>query len=426
MIDQTEGYEVDGVPPSSIALPDTVDELGDVLARASAQGLAVAPWGGGTRVAIGNPPERMDIVVDVSRINQVLAYNSADLTVTVGAGMTFTALRQALSEHDQFLAIDPPLPDRATVGGTLACGVAGPMTWQLWSPRDLTIGMKVVLANGRFSSSGGQVVKNVSGYDMARLHIGGMGTLGLIAEASFKLTPLPVKQATVVAVFDTGLKCHQAAVGVLASGVLPLAMTALNPASASLAGLDEADGSYALAVRLGGRPRTLDRQVEETKRACADLEPSRLDVLEQDEAAGLWEGVRDFGWSEETRPLLGCRASVLPSQVGSLVANLEHIVTADGTAPALISYPAYGTVLAGWYGDGSAPSDDLLADTVSKARRAAREAGGNIMVEQCPTPLKHQINVWDEVGDSIAIMRRMKQQYDPDRILNPGRFAGGI
>ena len=424
--DRTEGYGIDGVLPTSVARPNTVEELSGVLAGASAQGLAVAPRGGGTRAAVGNPPERLDIVVDVTRMDRVLAHNPTDLTMTVEAGMTFAALQRTLREHGQLLAIDPPLPDRATVGGTLARGVAGPLTWQLWSPRDLTIGMKVALASGKLSTSGGQVVKNVSGYDMTRLHVGGLGTLGVIVEASFKLTPLPAKQSTVLAVFDAYERCQQAAAGVLGSRVLPLAMAALDPAASSLAGLSEADGRFALAVRLGGRPQTLSRQVMETKRACADLAPPRLDVLNELEAEDAWNGIRDFGWSHETRPVLGCRTSVLPSKVGSLVAKMQGAAESDGPRPALISHPAYGTVLAGWYGEGGALSDDSLVNTVSKARRAAREAGGSIVVEHCPTRLKHRIDVWGEVGESVAIMRRMKRQYDPNRTLNPGRFAGGI
>ena len=163
------------------------------MSIATEHGLSVSPLGGRTRTGLGNPPELLHLAIETTGLDQVLAHNAADLTATVEAGITVSRLQTVLAEHGQFLAIDPPLPDRATIGGTLAVGWSGPMTWQNWSPRDIGIGMRTVMADGTITKSGGQVVKNVSGYDMARMHIGALGTLGIIAEVSFKLTPLPAR-----------------------------------------------------------------------------------------------------------------------------------------------------------------------------------------------------------------------------------------
>ena len=179
-------------------------------------------------------------------------------------------------------------------------------------------------------------------------------------------------------------------------------------------------------VRVGGRPKTLARHLSEVKAVCETLQPSQFRVVDQDETMRIWGEIRDFGWNKKTRPVLGCRASVPPSQIGRLMKNLGVITAADNSPPALLSHPANGTVLAGWSGETKNPSEELLYNMISKARLATHEAGGNIIVEQCPTRIKHKISVWDEVGDSIDIMRRMKQQYDPNRVLNPGRFVGGI
>ena len=151
---------------------------------------------------VGRPPERLDAVVEVSHLDAIVEHNPADLTVTAQAGIIVAGLQRVLGEEGQFLAIDPPLPDRATIGGTLASGADGPLRWHYGHPRDSVIGMRVVQADGTVTKSGGQVVKNVSGYDMSRLHIGGLGTLGVIAEVSFKLTPLPQRQATLLGGFE--------------------------------------------------------------------------------------------------------------------------------------------------------------------------------------------------------------------------------
>ena len=200
-----EDYVIDGVAPSVAVRPATVEAVSAVMSAAHGAGAAVILWGGGTRIAMGNMPRRYDVALDLTRLNSIIAHNHGDLTATVQAGVTVAALRRALAEHGQFLAIDPPLPDTATVGGTLAVGNSGPLKWQYGSVRDTVIGMKVVQADGVVTKSGGQVVKNVSGYDMARLHIGGLGTLGVIVEVSVKLTPLPHHEKTVIASYDTAL-----------------------------------------------------------------------------------------------------------------------------------------------------------------------------------------------------------------------------
>ena len=201
------GYSIDGLHPKVVVVPNNPQQLSQAMSAAWEEGMAVAPWGGGTRMQLGNAIRRLDVIVDLSRLNRVVQHNPADLTVTVEAGITLTSLQQGLAEHGQLLALDPPLPDRASIGGTLAARVSGPLRWQYGNARDLVLGMKVVQADGMVTKSGGQVVKNVSGYDMARLHVGGLGTLGIISEVSFKLTPLPRNQATVLAAFDSGRRC---------------------------------------------------------------------------------------------------------------------------------------------------------------------------------------------------------------------------
>ena len=184
-------YEIEEIRPHYEARPDDVAGIADALRFASRGEFAVVVWGGGTRIGLGNIPTGYDMALDVTGLDRVVDHTPGDLTATVEAGITISALQEALGRHGQFLAVDPPLPDRATLGGTLAIGTSGPLKWQYGSIRDTVIGMKVVQADGTVTKSGGQVVKNVSGFEMARMHIGALGTLGVIAEVSLKLTPRP-------------------------------------------------------------------------------------------------------------------------------------------------------------------------------------------------------------------------------------------
>ena len=418
-------YDIDGLTPGVAAIPDDVDALARLLGLASSAGKAVSPRGGGTQTALGNRPERLDLVVDTSRMDRITHY-PGDLTATVQAGVRMSALQARLAERGQFLAIDAPLPDRATVGGTLATSIGVPARWQNGSPRDTVIGMTIAQPDGRITRTGGRVVKNVSGYDMARLHVGGLGTLGVIAEASFKLTPLPARRATVLASFDSFQEALGAALGVFSGSVLPLALTAFDRSTAGrLDGGLTASACY-LAIMLGGRPLTLDRLVRECRAECGRHAPGSVEVLDGPAAADLWRGLTDFGYDEPTTPLAGVRVNVQPSRAPAIVEDFAGLSDDLIGPPAVVANPAYGAVHARWYSDDVERARGGLPDILAGARTAAHALGGLAVIERCPADVKGKFDVWDDVGDTVELMRRLKEQYDPGRTLNPGRFVGGI
>ena len=420
---------IDGVLPDVVVSPGNVYELSRLLALANREGLAVAPRGGGTQLALGNQLGRLDIVIDMSRLNQVVRHNAADLTLVVEAGITLAALRETLAAEGQFLPLDAPLPQRATIGGTLAAGVSGPLKWQYGSARDLVIGMKVAQADGRLTQSGGQVVKNVSGYDMARLHVGGLGTLGIITEVSFKLTPLPRHETTLVAWFNSAAECLDAALSIFNSDIMPLAMTVFDGGVGERIGLNGAgDGGVGervglngagedgclLAVRLGGRPRTLQRLEDETL-AIIRAQATRVDKPDDDTSA-LWAHLADFGHGDNGEAVMSARIAVVPNRIVKVAEAL-----AQSGSLATVSHPGYGMMGAHWF-----DADMNLGDSLRDARDAVHSVGGSLIVERAPLSVKAHFDMWDYNGESLEVMRRLKAQYDPNGILNPNRFAGGI
>ncbi|MEC7836722.1 MAG: FAD-binding oxidoreductase, partial [Chloroflexota bacterium] len=220
---------IDEVPPSEgVINPKDRDELSSALSNVFDSDKVVVPIGGATRLQIGAKMPSYDYALDLSDMNQLVAHNSADLTCVAQSGVTLKSLQGILKEQGQFLAIDAAFPDQATLGGILASNAPGYMRWQLAHMRDMVIGMEVVLPSGTITKSGGPVVKNVSGYDMARLHIGGYGTLGIISEISFKLTPLPRRQGTFILGFQTENDMHDFSEEVFKSHVMPLALAGIN------------------------------------------------------------------------------------------------------------------------------------------------------------------------------------------------------
>lgn len=406
---------IDGITPRAVISPRSAEELSRLLSLANEDGLVVAPRGGGTQLSMGNGLRSLDVVADLSALNRVVQHNAADLTLVVEAGITLADLRAALRAEGQFLALDAPLPERATIGGTLAAGASGPLKWQYGSARDLVIGMKVAQADGRITQSGGNVVKNVSGYDMARLHVGGLGTLGIITEVSFKLTPLPRHETTLLARFDSVRECMSVALRIFNSGVMPIAMTAFSGIVANtVASPGGTADMYALAVRLGGRPRTLRRMENETFFAIRER-TDRIDRLEED-AGALWSRLADFGYPEDDKAVMSARIAALPNKIAKVIGGLSKFGDA-----AILAQPGYGMMNAHWF-DGDAD----LPDTVRGARDIAHRLGGSLIVERAPLEVKDSVDVWDYAGESLEVMKRLKAQYDPNSILNPNRFIGGI
>ena len=235
------GDAVAGVAPRFVARPAGVTEAAAVLTAASTLGMTAVPRGSGTRLAWGVPPTGCDLVVDTSRMNKVLEHAAGDLVVRVQAGVGLDQLADVLAKAGQRLALDPPaaapFPGPAngastahpphgagTIGGLLATGAAGPLRLRYGTPRDLSIGITVVRADGTVASSGGKVVKNVAGYDLGKLFAGSYGTLGLIVEAAFRLHPRPA--ATSFVTLDAADRESAAAVTALVASS-PLAPSAV-------------------------------------------------------------------------------------------------------------------------------------------------------------------------------------------------------
>ncbi|MBI2760557.1 MAG: FAD-binding oxidoreductase [Chloroflexi bacterium] len=417
-----ERFSVDGVAPAVVARP--MDEAGvsAVLTAASEAGLAVVPWGGGTCMDIGNRPRRVDVVLDMSALDAVVEYRPRDMTVTAQAGATVAALQRVLDSEGQFLALDPPLPERATIGGAVAANASGPRRFRFGTARDIVIGTGAVLADGTAIKSGGRVVKNVAGYDLNKLFIGSGGTLGVISRLTFKLLPSQPEHGLVVAAFDDVMAACGAARAIVNGVLAPWSVDVSGPGA--IGGLDEAlpeaRGSWNVVVEFAGTAAAVDRTRGDLLALFHGL-GCRM-VFEPDGSArgAIIAGTRDFGLNGETRLML--RAAVLPSEVLETCVMLERAAWERGTGCVIVARAGNGVVLSAW----PITDPDVVRGLVAQLRDRLRRSGGMLVVERCPPEAKQGLDVWGIGGPDVSLMRRLKQQFDPSAVLSPGRGVGGI
>ena len=351
--------------------------------------MAVVPTGGGTKMGWGTPVDA-GVRLETRRIAGVREHSWQDMTATVGAGTTWSAMQEALARHGQMVALDPLWPERATVGGIVATNDGGALRLKYGSLRDLIIGMTVVLADGTVAKSGGKVVKNVAGYDLHKLMTGAFGTLGVVTEVTFRLHPVEKRVETWT------LRAAEAeALGALMLRVLD---STVSPAAMQMR--SDADG-FALDVRFAG----LAESVARLREMAGTLECVRA---EED----VW-GARERLFADADTFLL--KVTMLPSKTAAVLAGF----TAAGMKAECVT-DAVGICTVALRG-AAAEVVELVEDL--RSRLAA--SGGAVVVFQVPQGTA-EIDRWGGEPPAVALMREVKRQFDPARMLNPGRFVGGI
>jgi len=415
LVEAAEGsYPVDGVAARFVARPRSVSEASQVLAAAAADGLAVAFAGGGSKLGLGNPPERVDLEVQTIGLGQVLEHAAGDLVVRAQAGVPLADLQAALAPAGQWLALDPPEP-RATVGGVVAANASGPRRLRYGTVRDLIIGITVVLADGTVAHAGGKVVKNVAGYDLAKLFCGSLGTLGMVAEAIFRLHPLPAATAVVTVQLESPTEAGRA--------VQRLRRSALEPSAAELV-VGQLGWPGRLTVVFEGIQPGVEAQAAAAVELLGQVGQAAVAGPGQTEAALNQLGALPFEKAE-----FALKATFPPAELagvlGDLVGGLLHF---GGPVSA---HAATGVLwMASGLREGDLPADSPAFPTVVRAITEARERlaarGGGLVVVKASPELKRAVDVWGPATDAIGLMRRVKERFDPDRRMSPGRFVGGI
>jgi len=393
---------VAGEQPGFVVEPGNEQELAKVLKLANGAGMAVVPRGGGTKREWGNRPARVNLILSTSRMDRVLEHAWADLTVNVEAGCSLAKLQGAVAKHGQRLALDALWPEKATVGGVLSANDSGSLRLRFGSLRDLVIGVTVALADGTVGSSGGKVVKNVAGYDLPKLVTGAFGTLGVITRAIFRLHPLPNASRTISCVTTNTAEAQR----------LVLAIQNSKLAHSALQICCEPDMQPRVDVLLEGTEAGLSAQSVQLKMMASA-------ATESDGNGEVWSARQGlFSTIAGGDKFVVAKFTTLPADIGE---TIEMISRCAGSALRWsVVIQATGI---GWVRMDGSPAE--MATAMRGIRERLEGEGGYLFFARRPTEML-QVDAWGNPGDAIGLMQAVKRQFDPEAILNPGCFVGGI
>lgn len=413
-------YVVEGRTPEAAAFPGSLDEARAVVEAAAGADVPIIPWGGGTASTVGTPAARSGLVLGLSRLARLVEHEPGDLTVTVEAGMTIAALQSALGGRGQWLSLDPPDADRATIGGVIAANASGPRRHLYGTARDLLIGVTAITADGAVVRGGGKVVKNVAGYDLPKLFVGSYGTLGILIEVTLKLRPRPDAERLVAVGFDRLKDAGAAARAVMGSDLVPSALELLDGEAGRALG---SSGTGAmLVVGFDGLAEQVDWQCVEIGRLAAPLGGRSVTTLPPETWSRLGRAAPDAF----PTPAAVMKLVVLPATVAETMEQGANAARQRGLMTAWSAHAGVGVLTASLFSAREYPELGPIAAVIGEWRDIAHAGGGHATLEWAPLALKTEVPVWDEAGAAGRIMQRIKAQLDPRNLLNPGRFVAGI
>jgi glycolate oxidase FAD binding subunit len=409
---------LDGFGPLPLVRPGYISEVGDLIREAAARDRAIYPVGGRTKIALGAPPTKPGLAVDLRDLAQIIDFAARDMTVTVQTGITIHALREALVRENLRLPIDIALDRQATLGGILAANSSGPRRYGYGTLRDYVIGIGALNNAGNEFKAGGRVVKNVAGYDLCKLLVGSLGTLGIITQATLKLRPLAEQQALLAlacqsARLESILTClHE-------SRTRPVSLDLLNQTAARIvfahANLTAPEAPWVLLVGFEDNVDAVTWQVQQLVKEMSTQ--CRLEARVDFTAEPLWNALVDFSAWPQTQTVF--KARVLPSAGAWFCQSVDR----GPNRPALRAHAGNGIIYGQWQAD---LTMERSASMLSEWRELAHQRQGGVVVTSCPSDWKAALNVWGPAPEGAWLMREVKAKFDPNHLFNPGRFVDGI
>lgn len=420
--DAAPAFRVGGVTPKVVVAPATVEVAAAVLGLCAREGWSVEPAGGGTWLESGVPPASLDVVLTAERLSAVEAYEPADLTISVGAGLPVEALRSTTAAHRQMLPLDPPARPGSTIGGLVSTASAGPLRLGFGAPRDHVLGLQIVTGDGRILDLGGRVVKNVAGYDLVRLLVGSRGTLGFITRAHLRLRPIGAANTTVISPAAGAADAVERAAAIM-ERITPAALEVVCPRSAAeLLG----SGRWHAVSRFTGNGDA----VNESIRRVADAVDGEAEVLEARRASGFWLALGDA----EAAAMIMIRFADYPSKLAGLMrvalrtlAEIEPGAAEDGApaGPWRMAAHAGNGIVRLWRRAARALPPAHFGEAITVARAALAAQRGTILVPVAPAGSLDGVPAF---GDPPArlVTERVRQSFDPAGVLASGRFLPGV
>ena len=416
-IDQTKKQQISqAIAPDTtincIVYPETQAQLSTIVTCCAQNNWAILPCGSGSKVHWGglmkvDPTTHKQgiIVISSDRFNRLIEHAVGDLTVTVEAGMKYAELQETLGKTGQFLAIDPAYPETATIGGIIATADTGSLRQRYRGVRDMLLGISFVRSDGKIAKAGGRVVKNVAGYDLMKLFTGSYGTLGIISQVTLRVYPLQQASDTVVLVGEKN-NIAKATQTLLSSALTPVAIDLLSTKLVEQLDLGKGVG---LMVRFQSIIESVEEQSNQLLKVGDSLGLNYTRY--HDDEGELWQKLKQQIWHSQQNEII-CKIGVIPTDA---VETLELSLLETG----------FGLIHAG-SGLGELKFNSVTHETLLELRHWCESKGGFLTVLAAPLEIKEKLDVWGYNQNGLEIMRRIKQQFDPQNILNPHSFVGRI
>lgn len=425
-------YEIDLKLPSAAIFPTSSSEVAEALKFAAAENLAVVPCGARTKLSVGAIPSRYDVALDVSGMNRVLAYEPRDLTLGVEPGTRFSLLAAVLAREKQFIPLDPPFAESATIGGIIAADSVSPLRQRFGGPRDFVLGMEFVTGYGGQSKSGGRVVKNVTGYDLHKPLIGSLGTLAVITRINFKTFPIPEREAGFVlttrdfaaayefcrAIFESPLE--PATLSVMSGDVLSDIVDHRRPAAPATS------GEWSVFATAAGNEAVVARHRRDFFAIAARIQGAQISEVSRELCGEINLRFREFPRYAKNSGVsaIVVRIACLRSALPTTIEQVTHIIRRS-EIPASIVVHAFGLIYLSLQPE-AAHSAELAVSVVNSIFAAMHDPVANARIESAPVDLKQRVSIWGPRRDDSELMSRVKRVFDPENILSPGRFVEGV
>ena len=386
--------------------PDTVETLASVVEEANANKWQLLPCGNGSKLDWGGLTDNIQLVVSTQKCDRIIEHAVGDLTVTVEAGVSLADLQATLAATNQFLPIDPAYPQQATIGGIVATADTGSLRNRYGGIRDLVLGLSFVRADGKIAKAGGRVVKNVAGYDLMKLFTGSYGTLGIITQVTFRTYPLPQASQTIL-VTGEGEKIHKLIQSLRNSGLTPVAADVV---SASVMKQLSVGQNIGLLVRFQTIPESITEQSTQLKSMMQPLGLEGIEYVDEDEEK-LWEQLSETIRIPHFTTAIICKLGLLPTQAVSLLNQLNNDIL--------------GRIYIGsGLGELQFLNEDM--EMVKKLRSHCETNQGFLTILTAPKSVKHKIEPWGYTGNTINLMKTIKQKFDPNQIFKPNSYINKI
>jgi len=422
-------YEIGGKIPSAAVRPESAAHIAEIVRFAAAEKLATVPCGARTKLGMGMPPRQYDLALDMTRLDRIVAYDPGDMTLSVEPGIPLRRIENALVEHRQFLPLIVPFMDRATAGGTIASGVDSPLRQFYGTERDYVLGIEFVTGDGTLAKSGGRVVKNVSGYDLHKLMIGALGTLGVLAKINLRTFPLPAATRAFVAAFDAAAGAIALRHAIARSPLRPLVVEILSHGAAELTSTAPSyKPAWSLIASFAGNAEILERCARDLHRMADQIGAAAVEPIREE---------RLFVASRRTCEFVPAALASSPGaailKLSVVPANMLAILDAAAKAADAAGLPwaalARGVGVIYLALLPPARSEEALARVARAANNIFAQCAaldGNATIPWCPAEWKAALPIWGPERADLGPMRALKKVFDPHGLFVPGRFMGGI